>query len=426
MKLDIPLHYGQRKVIDSPNRYRVLVCGRRWGKSSLVLWEMVIRSLQYPGDVRKELMPATVLGAMPTMNQAKQVLWQPLVTLVQTYFPSQVQKINHSDSTIWFKNGKPPIKIRGANDANGDRLRGSRLYFVALDEYQDWKPEIFNNVIEPAMKDTKGSRAIFTGTPKGRLNHFYSIANKAIKDSTYTYFNMPTWVNPTIPREEVELSRNTLPDRVFRQEYEASFEDFPGKIYYELDSTNRYEGNFDTSVLDYVVMGVDWGDRCPALSVVGRDKLGQWYWLEGWSPGNERESPPITQPVLQANMLRLARKWKVNASYADPSRPSEILATRQLGINNSIPGLRKCVEGYNKIQEGISQVHTLISTKELKFVPGLADRVPDSVDGNLAYMLAEAYHRVIDKNGNITDEPADGYFSHLNDALRYSLASKVA
>lgn len=426
MKVEVPLHRGQRQVFDNGSRYRVLVCGRRFGKSSLVLWELILRALGYPGDTRKELMPATVMGVMPTMNQARQVLWNPLVVLVSTHFPQYVSKINHTDSTIWLKGGKPAIKIRGANDNNGDRLRGSRIYFVCCDEYQDIKPGIFENVVEPAMKDTEGSRAVFTGTPKGRLNHFYQLAQMAEKDSDYSYFNMPTWVNPKIPKEEVEKSRLVLPPRVFAQEYEASFTDFPGKIYTELDTGNRYEGNFDPRVLDMVVMGVDWGDYHPALSIVGRDKSGQWYWLEGWSPGSQRDSLPITQPTMYQNILRLSKKWKVGITLCDPSRPSDILGIRSLGDRNSIQGLRNCKEGYNRIEEGISQVHTLITQNKLVFVPGQNDPVPDTVDADLAFMLHESYHRVVDRNGFITEEPADGYCTHTCDSTRYALSKRIA
>ena len=423
--MDIQFHPGQAKVFTDPRRFRLLCCGRRFGKSRLALWELILASLNFKGSI-DPMTPETVIGVMPSFTQARKVLWQPLVNICETQLSSIVKKVNRSEFRIDFYNGKPSIIIAGANDGNGDRLRGLRVYFAALDEFADFKPMVFDEVIRPAMSDTPGSRALFTGTPKGKLNHMYDLVNKAISDpQEYAYFNAPTYENPLIPYDEVLNAKKRLPPRVFRQEYLASFENFPGKIYTELSSSNLTVS--EKPQLDYVVMGVDWGAYHPALSILGRDKYGCWYWVEGWSPGSERDSQPVPRPTVEAHAVRLAKKWRVNMTLCDPSQASDILGFRELGKRAAISGLANCKEGYNKIAEGIAQVHSLITQQKLLFVPGLADALPDAVDGNLAYQLHEAYHYEIDKDGVIDDTtPADGYCSHTVDSTRYSLASKLA
>lgn len=419
--VDVALHDGQLKVFNDTHRFRVLVCGRRWGKSRMALWELVLASLQFKGTT-SAMSPETVLGVMPTLTQAKKVLWQPLVNLCETELAPFVKRINRSDFRIDFHYGKPSIVIAGANDAGGDRLRGMRLYFVVTDEAQDIKPIVFDEVILPAMADTPGSRMLITGTPKGKLNHLYQLAMQSEVNPEYSFHTMPTISNPFVPPKEVEAARLKLPERVFRQEFYASWEDFPGKIYTELDSANITTGKPDK--FTHVTMGIDWGSYHPAISVLGKYQH-SWYWLEGWSPGSERDSQPVPNPVRDTHIRRLAKKWRVNSVFCDPSQPSDILHVRELGRRDGHQGLQRAVEGYNRIAEGIGQVHSYISQKSLVFVPDLADMVPDAIDGYLGYQLHEAYHYETDNNGNIREVPADGYMSHIVDATRYALATKV-
>jgi Terminase large subunit, T4likevirus-type, N-terminal len=413
------IHSGQSQVYNDTRRFRVSCSGRRFGKTSLMLLELLKASLTFEGKPSRTS-PETVIAVMPTFTQAKEVIWKPLISLCESEgVQGAIESINRSDYTINF-HGKPRIKVAGANDNNGDRLRGLRVYFAGIDEVQDVKPQVFWDVIRPAMSDTVGSRALFTGTPKGKLNWLYQLSRLQETDKDWGFHNLPTWLNPTIPREEIEQARLTLPPRLFAQEYEASFTDFPGKWYSELDSNNKHFG--DLPQFDLVVMGIDWGDLHPALVVIGRGVDRCWYFVEAWSPGGTREAQPIPDPILHSQVRRLVKKWQVNRIYCDPSRPSAILAIRALGDEI---GYRSAAEGYNRIAEGIGQIHGLISENRLLFSGGLSDKIPDAIDGDLAYELFQAYHRESDKNGQFTEVPADGYESHVNDATRYALATKM-
>ncbi|MBW4558434.1 MAG: hypothetical protein KME59_21415 [Trichormus sp. ATA11-4-KO1] len=414
------LHEAQREIFSNPKRFRVTCNGRRFGKTALGITELIIRGLSFKGKVDPKF-PVTVLGVLPTANQAREVIWKPLYNILTSPgIDKLVKEINRTSMYAKLINDVQ-IKIVGANDSGGDRLRGLKLYFVWLDEAQDIHPIAFDEVIRPAMSDTPGSRALFTGTPKGKQNNLYVLSQNAEHDPDWAFFTYPTSANPTIPREEIERARLTYPARLFRQEYEANFVDFPGKIYSELGIDNKYFG--DIPKLSLVVAGVDWGDLHPNISVLGRGIDRRWYYLEGWSPNADpRNAQPITDPVLHGNFKRLVKKWSIGYTYCDPSRPSSILAMRSLG---SEPGYRNAIAGYNPIWEGIGQVHGLIKQKDLLFTAGLNDSVTDSLDGMEAYDLHEAYHRLTDKNGQFTDNVADGYFSHTCDATRYALATKV-
>ena len=361
-----------------------------------------------------------VIGALPTAVQARPILFKPLVKMfTESALADSVQKINLTEMRIDIK-GKPSIKIVGANDRGGDRLRGNRIYFALLDECQDIHPEVFHEVIRPAMSDTVGSRALFTGTPKGTANILYHLSELRHTDPEWAFFNFPTWDNPCIPREEIEKARATLAPRVFEQEYGAGFVNFPGQFYTELDSLNLVEEGEDLPHFDLVVMGVDFGDLHPAFSVLGRDPLAQcWYWLDGYSPntGTDGNSSPIPRETFETELKRLVEKHRVQLIFCDPSRPSEILAIR--GIADK-PVYRSAVAAFNGIASGIGQVHSLIHQNKLKFVKDKPS-TPSAIDGHLAYDYHQSYHRV--KRGDVlTDEPADGDCSHICDSTRYALA----
>lgn len=415
--LTLKLHKGQRDVYNDPNKVRVVVCGRRWGKSKLTVYELLLRSLSFSGKV-DPVSTETVLGVLPTFQAAKRILWQPLYNLcTETELSTIVEHISKVDCKITFKGGKPPIVIAGANDG-GDRLRGMRLYFVCLDEYQDMKHGTLDEVIMPATADTTGSRLLITGTPKGKLNCLATIAERAKSfPDTYSFYNLPTYTNPTIDRREVELARLTLPPRTFRQEYEASFEDFEGKIFSELGDDNQCDRLPDS--FDLTIMGLDWGDTNPAAVVWGLNK-GNWYWCEAWQPDG---ALPVPEPVRDTHIKRLGSKWNVRAVYCDPSRPSSIIGIRVLGKEHNIPGLLKAVAGNNRINEGIDHVHSLIYQKKLMFPKAPIGKSKECVNGETAYLKFEAYHRKTNKEGIVTAEVAPNQDDHVIDASRYALVT---
>jgi hypothetical protein len=357
------------------------------------------------------------------------------------------KRIDRTNTTIWMKDGKPPIIIAGANDRDGDGLRGKRVYYLGADEYQDWKPEIFNLILRPAMADTRGSKALFTGTPKGKLNHLYKLFEKPKQlPKVYSAYTYPTSANITIPGilEEIEQARLELPPRQFRQEWLASFEDYEGKIYSELDESN---------LVDWLPeggqywLGVDWGDTNPAIVVCRRipqvspedfDRMFQgrvqfdyrvhtkpfWVFEEGWQGNFSLESQggsPITTPMLHREITRLATKYNLSGALADPSRPASILELRSLGQREGIRGLLNSYEGYNGIQEGLDYVHSLIHQKRFIIRRSRPKDNRWSVIGSEFYQLASAYHRAKHRDGYILEKVEDGQNDHLIDALRYLL-----
>lgn len=420
MRYQARYHPGQARIHKAPARFKVVVSGRRFGKTHLGINTALEKALKFPRELNL-VSPEVVLITMPTRVQAKGIIWEPLVKLCEDSDLKHLKpKINRSDFTISFP-GKPTIYVVGANDRNGDGLRGKKIWFLWADEYQDISPGVFDTILRPAMADCPGSTGLFTGTPKGKLNHLYEMFLKAqTHPDEYQAFNLPTSINPHVPREELETARKEMPPRLYRQEFEASFEEFPGKIFYELDEANLCDYVPDGRSL--TVLGVDWGDTNPAV-VALRLLDSKWYVLEGWWP---REGVPVPSPLFESHISRLAKKYDAVQVYCDPSRPSSILSLRTLGKEHDIAGLKMSVAGFNPIEEGLNQVHSLIYQKRLLF-PTKAIKGPEKgyISPYEIWEIANSYRRPTDRNGTVLEGVEEGQPDHVLDAIRYGIAKKT-
>jgi Terminase large subunit, T4likevirus-type, N-terminal len=415
-----PLHKTQLAVYRSSAKFRTVVCGRRWGKSALALTEVLRAALEGrpPYDPQS---PPMVVIAMPTLKQAKKIFWKPLLNMLEGH-PS-VEKIDRSEHTICFKNPsplehyRPEIVVLGANDEDGDRLRGLRIFFIVMDEFQDLKPTILDEIVTPAMADTPNSRALLTGTPKGKVNHLYTIDRRSEQpDQGWASFHYFTSDNPHVPTVELERAEATLPPRIFRQEYRASYEDFPGQIFDCFELKHEVDESTIPTKFEAVVLGVDWGDIHPALTVAGRDESEVWWELDNWHNEPVSKFVKDLSPVLEDDFLdraiALCERWGVTHAFADPSRPASIEKWQLQGKLKKIKGLASIEAAFNPISEGCNDVNGLFFQNRL-FIRNSTD-FPDELRG---------YHRRSDKNGTILDEVAPAQIDHRNDSFRYLLST---
>jgi len=201
MQIVIPeLHENQQAIMDCPARFRVVMCGRRFGKSELAQLEIIFEAMK--GNA--------VAYITPTYQLAK------------TFFNKLIK-------TIPFENNKSDLIINFPNDGSVmfftgerlDNLRGRKFHLVVVDE-ASFIPNLEDgwlNSIRPTLTDYKG-RALFLSTPKGK-NYFYSLFMKG-GETDWQSFKFTTYDNPYIDRSEVDDARMQLPGAVFEQEYMAN------------------------------------------------------------------------------------------------------------------------------------------------------------------------------------------------------------
>ena len=207
--LNIELLDWQKKVWVDDTRFLVIAAGRRTGKTRLAAWKLIVKAL--------EATKANVFYVAPTQGQARDIMWQSLLDLGQEVIVSA--HINNLQ--IKLINGST-ISLKGAD--RPETMRGVSLYYLVMDEYADMKPEVFEQILRPALADRKGG-ALFIGTPMGR-NHFYELYKYAElgDDESYKAFHFTSYDNELLDAEEINLAKKSMSSYAFRQEFMASFE----------------------------------------------------------------------------------------------------------------------------------------------------------------------------------------------------------
>lgn len=222
MEIEYKLHPRQHDVFRDESRFVLVAAGRRFGKTRLAVVKIIVAACEIKG--------AKIWYIAPQYNQAKDIAWQMMLDLIPKEL---IEKKNEVELSLILRNGSK-ISLKGAN--NPDTLRGVGLNFCVLDEYGDMKVNVWQEIVRPMLTDTLGT-ALFIGTPKGK-NHFWELWLKGQrKENGYSSYQFKTADNPYIQRSEIKEAAEQLSDRYFRQEYEASFEDYTGLIWPEFDES---------------------------------------------------------------------------------------------------------------------------------------------------------------------------------------------
>ena len=216
--LNFQLLPWQQRVWNDKHRFKVVVAGRRTGKSRLAAYMLIVNALQAD--------KGHVFYVAPTQGQARDIMWSTLLEVGHGVIASshinnlQIKLIN--GSTISLKGSDRP-----------ETMRGVSLKFLVLDEYGDMKPEVFEQILRPALADQKGT-CLFIGTPLGR-NHFYEIYQYAIKeeDPDWVGYHFTSFDNPLLDPNEIEAAKKSMSSFSFRQEFMASFEAAGGELFKE-------------------------------------------------------------------------------------------------------------------------------------------------------------------------------------------------
>jgi len=216
--LDISLLPWQQEVWNHPARFKVVAAGRRTGKSRLAAYKLIVNALQTERG--------HVFYVAPTQGQARDIMWQ---TLLEVGHPV-IEGSHINNLQIKLINGAT-ISLKGAD--RPETMRGVSLKYLVMDEYADMKPEVWEQILRPALADQKG-QALFIGTPMGR-NHFYELYLYGQKgdDESFASFHFTSFDNPILDPAEIEAAKKSMSSFAFRQEFMASFEALGGELFKE-------------------------------------------------------------------------------------------------------------------------------------------------------------------------------------------------
>lgn len=299
--MKITLHKNQGTVFRSTSRFKVLAAGRRFGKTILACVLLFVNCLRVKDGLFWYI--------SPTYKQTKQIAWKILLKLI----PDEVlaKKPNETELSFVFKNGTE-LFLKGAD--NPDSLRGTGLDGLVIDEFASIRNarSVWQEVLRPALTDKLGW-CFFIGTPKGK-NAFWELWLKGQrKEDGFESWRFGTTDNPFISRSEIKEAKDSLNERYFRQEYEASFEDFTGLIWPEYSDDPK-----DKIVIDPFEIP-DWWETvgCIDVAVSGTtaallaaiDDAGTIHFVKEYYEQNKRAS----------EVMDAIRHWNPGIWLIDPA-----------------------------------------------------------------------------------------------------------
>jgi len=244
--LKVTLHDAQMQIFKSDKRFKVASCGRRFGKSYLAAWVLIIKALQSPDK--------DVFYVAPTFQQAKDILWSILKDVGQNV----IKSTHENTATVTLVNDRK-IYLKGSD--RPDTLRGVGLAYVVMDEYASMKPEVWEMILRPTLADVKGG-ALFIGTPAGK-NHFHKLwleAQLPENKEDWESYQFVSTDNPFLDPTEIDAAQKSMSTQAFRQEFEATFESFSGGVFQEEWVKYEEDEEFDEEVsskVGHYVVSVD-------------------------------------------------------------------------------------------------------------------------------------------------------------------------
>lgn len=404
------------------HRFKCLVCGRKARKTTYMINELAYWAMT---DTRG----LTYTYLAPFRKQAKNNTWDDHVSRILRLCNQYNIKyrINLSELAIKFE-GAGKLQIDGAD--NAEALRGKSDWGgVALDEYADWKPYVWQEIIRPNLQVHK-AWAIFAGTPKGE-NHFYQTAklgdhNRVIDkrnvktDPDFMTFHATSYDNQFNDPEEIESAkRNTSPD-YFRREYLAEFVGFSGLVYPEFDYATHVQ-DFDHQFNSYgdYYFGMDFAVRGYTAILIGKVKTnGHVYILDEYKNQGETAKTHVEQ--IKEILERYAPMDKF-VGYADPAgwaknqqNKDMVWSLAEEYLEDDLP----ITKGNNEVVAGINYVRQLLAAKKIHIHPRCEKLISEFYQYEWKPQSDNARDRIEEP------ESVRKINDHLLDALRYMLYSK--
>lgn len=265
-------HRGQMRIHESRARFRVIACGRRWGKTLLAANEVVKNALEKANT--------EYAWVAPWFRQSKIVY-----RLMRKVLRGVIAYKSDAELRIEFKNGSV---VQFFSAENPDAIRGNGFNGVVIDEAGDAlrDEKVWFDAIRPTLSDRNGW-ALIIGTPKGR-NLFYRMFTWG-EDPEYpdwASFTAPTSDNPYIPAKEIEAAQRELPEDSFFQEYLARFLEFGAGVFKGLDAC--IQGMLDDAY----------------------ERVAGHQYILGWDPAKYQDYSVLT--LFDLHTRRVVGWWRFN------------------------------------------------------------------------------------------------------------------
>ena len=217
-------HKGQEKLhypTKDTARFFVMVCGRRFGKTTCSAMEATFVASQ----------PNKRIWCVGLSYDKADLMFREIWKKMVVGHSNDIIRASEKERYIKFKWG---TVVEGKSADNPDSLVGEGLDLLIIDEAAKVKRKIWAMYLSPTLSDRKG-KAIFISTPEG-FNWLYDMYLLGQRDELWESHQAPSWDNQfSFPEGEqdsfiVERKRN-MSKETYDQEYGAKFTTFAGQVY---------------------------------------------------------------------------------------------------------------------------------------------------------------------------------------------------
>ena len=384
----MPLSKPQKEILECDKRFRVLITGRRFGKTFLCIQELAKFS-RYP---KKK-----VWYVAPTYRMAKDIVWNDLVDRMTKH--KWLKKLNHSDLRLTLRNGSE-ISLRGADNENS--LRGVGLDFLVMDEFADVKEHAWYEVLRPTLSDKNGS-ALFCGTPRGYGNWSYNLFSKENEDEQWKSFQFTTLDGGQVSASEVQQAKQDLDERTFNQEYMASFVNYAGQIYYNFDRKQNVLDIYNPKTNE-IHIGMDFNID-PMSAVISELKGNNIYVYD---------EIVIYSSNTDEMVQEIKNRFKDKHIFIYPDPASKQRKTSAGGVTDL--AILKNAGFHLRVRNSHPMIRDRINAVNTKLKNGVGDRT--LFIANKCKTMLKSIERQIYKEGTTVPDK-DNNYDHMNDALGY-------
>ncbi len=372
------LHPNQEKVVSEAERFNVLDCGRRWGKSTLAI----------------NLISETAINGNPSGYFA------PTYKLLEGTFKEAINVLEpiiqrkHDHQFIELLTGGL-IEFWSLDNPNAGRSRKYKR--VVIDEAAFVKDlwEAWTKGIRPTLTDLIGD-AWMLSTPRGK-NDFYKFYSRGLfGEKNWKSWQMPTSTNPYIDLNELEDAKRDLPDAAYNQEYQAQFSE---------NAANPFGVEYIRRCLKpiskkpSIVYGIDLAKSVDWAVIVGLDSDGMVSffdrWQSDWSQTRRRivsiignvpaliDSTGVGDPIVEDIQKQC---WQAHGFHYTSNSKQQIMEGLAIAIQNK----------YISVLEGLMQ-DELESFEFVYSRAGVKYSAPDGLHDDITNALALARKRYLDR-----------------------------
>ena len=383
--------YLHKKI--SENRWNVLVCHRRFGKTVCMINHLIRSAL-----LSKNKNPRYAYIA-PTFKQAKSIAWDYM-----KQFTAKIPytKFNETELRVDLPNGS---RITLLSSEQPDSLRGLFLDGVCIDEVAQVEPRLWNEIIRPALSDRKGF-CYFIGTPAGMSNLFYELYQYALGDDEWFTYTAKASETKIIDQKELDAAKAQMGDTRYRQEFECDWiANIEGAIY--ADALAKMEDKKQIARVPYdpsLPVSTSWDLGVSDHSaIIFYQQLGRAINIIDYHEERGQGLPHYIQMIKDKDYV-----------YKDHYAPHDIEVTdfsngktrREVAYQL---GIRFKVVPKIPLEDGI---HATTMTLPRCWID--TDHCKKLIDA-----LRHYHRKYIDKNRMFRSKPVHDWSSHACDAMRY-------